>query len=86
MVPHLGHTELILGAVVTAIIVCEYWLIKTKTTLHNHVQACIYISLPLELTFTRLHAFRPPVINIFVAKSSAVLKPSTARSTATEYT
>ena len=34
----------------------------------------------LELTFAGLHAFRPPVINISVADSSAVLEPSAARS------
>ena len=38
----------------------------------------------LELTFAGLHAFRPPVINISVADSSAVLEPSTARSATTD--
>ena len=38
----------------------------------------------LELTFARLHAFRPAVIDIFVAISSAVLEPSTARSATTD--
>ena len=37
----------------------------------------------IELTFAGLHAVRPPVINVSVAGSSAVLKPSTARSAAT---
>ena len=35
----------------------------------------------LELTFAGSHSLRPLVINIFVADTSAVLKPSTARST-----
>ena len=34
----------------------------------------------LELTFAGRHAFMPPVINIFAAKPSTVLEPSTARS------
>ena len=38
----------------------------------------------LELTLAGFHALRPPVINIFVADTSAVLIPSTARSAATD--
>ena len=38
----------------------------------------------LELTFAGLHAFRPPVSNISVADSSAVLEPSAARSATTD--
>ena len=38
----------------------------------------------LELTFTGLHAFGPPMINILVDNSSAVFEPSTARSAATD--
>ena len=38
----------------------------------------------LELTFAGRHAIGPPVIDIFAAKSSAVLEPSTARSAATD--
>ena len=38
----------------------------------------------LELTFARRHALKPLVVNVFVAGTSAVLKPSTARSTATD--
>ena len=40
----------------------------------------------LELTFAGLRAFRPPVINIFAAKSSAIIDPSTARSATTDST
>ena len=36
--------------------------------------------LAFELTFARLHTVRPHVINFFVACTSTVLKPSTARS------
>ena len=44
--------------------------------------------LALELTFTLagLHALKPPVINVSVAGTSAVLGPSTARSAATDST
>ena len=38
----------------------------------------------LELTFTGLHAIRPAVINMFAAKSSTFLEPSTARSATTD--
>ena len=38
----------------------------------------------LELTFASLHAFKPPVINVSVAGTPTVLKPSTTRSAATE--
>ena len=37
-----------------------------------------------ELTFAGRHAVNPLVINIFVASTSAVLKPSTARSATTD--
>ena len=37
----------------------------------------------LELTCAGRHALEPPVINIFGADTSAVLKPSTARSATT---
>ena len=40
-------------------------------------------ALGLELTFAGLHALRPPVINVSVVDSSAVLEPSTARSATT---
>ena len=44
--------------------------------------------LALELTFTLagLRALKPPVINVSVAGTSAVLGPSTARSAATDST
>ena len=40
----------------------------------------------LELTFADLRAFKPPVINISVADTSAILIPSTARSATTDST
>ena len=38
----------------------------------------------LGLTFAGLHALKPPVINVTAAGTSAVPKPSTARSAATD--
>ena len=38
----------------------------------------------LALTFTGLHALKPPVNNVFVVSTSAVLKPGTARSATTD--
>ena len=55
-----------------------------KETLSSH---CLVMQLHItgfELTFAGLHAFRPPVINILAAKSSAVLEPSTTRSATTD--
>ena len=40
----------------------------------------------IELTFAGLQALRPPVTNVSVACSSAVIIPSTARSATTDYT
>ena len=39
-----------------------------------------------RLTFAGLHAIRPLVINVSVAGAAAVLKPSSARSAATDST
>ena len=38
----------------------------------------------LELTFAGLHAIKPLVINVSVPGTSALLKPSTARSATTD--
>ncbi len=38
----------------------------------------------LELTFAGIHTFEPPVINVAVAGTATVLKPSTSRSATTE--
>ena len=38
----------------------------------------------LKLTFADVHAFKPAVIDVSVADTSAVLVPSTARSAATD--
>ena len=51
---------------------------------NSHHLAMQLHAFDLELTFARRHAIRPPVINIFAAKSSAVLEPSTARSATTD--
>ena len=56
----------------------------TKTTQKNKdclVCARIYLhAVRLELTFASLHALKPAVTNVSVARTSAVFKPSTARS------
>ena len=43
----------------------------------------VYSVRPEKLTFAGRHALKPPVINIFVAGTSAVVKPSTTRSATT---
>ena len=45
--------------------------------MHLHVIA-------IELTFARLHALKPAVVSVSVVGTSAVLIPSTARSTTTD--
>ena len=56
----------------------------------RHKQLSLFIqsnqssnAVSLKLTFAGLHALRPPVINVSVVDSSAVLEPSTARSATT---
>ena len=89
MVPHLGHTALM--AVVIAAGVCVLGMgqrKKTGKTINSQMTFAMGFTMHpngigLQLTFARIHAFGPPVINIFVAKSAAVLEPSTARSATT---
>ena len=53
----------------------------------NSSRQCLVMQLrvfSIQLTFARRHAIRPPVINIFAAKSSTFLVPGTARSTTTD--
>ena len=60
----------------------EKWVENRKA---NALLSSYYIhALRLELTtFAGLQAFKPPVINVSVAGTSTVLKPSTARSATT---
>ena len=44
----------------------------------------LFTALSPGLTFAGLHALKPPVIDVSVAGTSAVLKPSTARSATTD--
>ena len=92
MVPHLEHTELM---VVVAAAVVYMWEsvehAKRKNATALTVQSlwrCIYMlhAINIELTFAGPHALKPPVINVSAAGPSAVLKPSTARSAATDST
>ena len=53
-------------------------------TLSSHCLVMQLHVIGLELTFAGIYTFKPPVINVFAATSSAVLKPSTARSAATD--
>ena len=56
----------------------------SSNTLRRHCLDMQLDVIGLELTFAGIYAFKPPVINVFAATSSAVLKPSTARSAATD--
>ena len=85
----MGHTELM--AVVAAAGVCMRGLVNTNNNKkqrynsHSFVPPrMIYVHvISLELTCAGLHAFKPTVINVSVAGTSTVPKPSTARSAAT---
>ena len=64
-----------------------YVSIRQETNKERLSSHCLVMQLHLtglELTFAGLHAFRPPVNDVFAATSSAVLEPSTARSATTD--
>ena len=52
-----------------------------RKTLHDE-RRCIYFS--IELTFAGIHAFKPPVISVSVAGTSAFLEPRTTGSATTD--
>ena len=88
MVPHFGHTGLMV-VVVTASGVCMWEMVKdtNRNTLYQSLHSQggdVSHPVSLALTSACLHALKPSVTNIPVAYSSAVLKPSTARSAATD--
>ena len=43
----------------------------------------LYVIISLELTFAGRHALEPLAMNVFISGTSAVFKPSTARSATT---
>ena len=83
MVPHLGHSELTVVVVVSA----SVFMYIGQDTKEKHSQQSLFSLcgkvVSLQLTLTGRHALEPLVISIFVADTSAVLKPSPTRSTAT---
>ena len=63
------------------------WVFVTetnKTTSRSHYLFLQLHVIDIELTCADLHAIGPRVIDIFAAKSSTVLEPSTARSATTD--
>ena len=57
---------------------------------HCHQNHClVFVSelhvASLELTFTGPQALNPPMLNVFIADTSALFVPSTARSAATDF-
>ena len=63
----------------------EYMRALVKYTVRGkrYSSHCANVYLHAVLTFAGFHALKPPVVNVFVACTSAVLKPSTARSATT---
>ena len=59
-------------------------LVKQKSKNHIPSQSLFHANEDDEPTFAGLHALRPPVMNVFVACTSAILIPSTARSATTD--
>ena len=61
---------------------------KNAIIVKSHCLVCVSLYLhviSLELTFASLGALKPPVINVPVANTPAILKPSTARSATTGF-
>ena len=92
MVPHLGHTELIVVAVVTVGVSMMRTLVKYNkekmletplTSLSGNVSTTYVLS--LELTFAGLDALKPFVSSVSVVGTAAILIPSTARSATTDF-
>ena len=84
MAPHLEHKELIVVAV-AGVHMCGHWL-KTQREKHfNSNWVKMYLNtVNIELTFAGIRAFKPPVINVSPASTSAVIIPSTTRSATTD--
>ena len=90
MVPHLGHTELIIIVVVAAAGVYIYMAFvrdnhgkMLKQSLLNLSDDYLHV-VSSQLTFAGSYTFKPPVINDSVPCTSTVLEPSTSRSATTD--
>ena len=64
---------------------CAFVKNKQVNYIHFGLSKFMYLhTTNLKLTFADLHAFKPAVIDVSVADTSAVLVPSTARSATTD--
>ena len=62
----------------------DFWCVDVGIAQNTNMICEMYLpSASVALTFAGLNALRPPVINVFVADTSAVFIPSAARSTTT---
>ena len=87
MMPHLGHTELTVDSKVAGVYMWALVKDKKRKTLQPSLLSLSdeYLhAIRFELTFAGLHAFEPRVINVSVASTPTVLKPSTTRSATTD--
>ena len=87
MVPHLAHANPI-DVVVTARVYMQAF-VKTQREKRENNHCLRYVRIYLHvvtlgLTFAGLDALKPLVISVAVTGTSAVFKPSTARSTTTD--
>ena len=87
MVPHLGHTEVMVVVVAGDGFYADIGQTQKKkknaitfTECRGGLQHCK----SLGLTFAGLHALKPTMIYLFIWSTSTVLVPSTARSAATD--
>ena len=88
MLPHLEQTAGLFIVVMTVdVYVRTLVKITKRKTLSKYPlfgPSRIYLhAIKVELTFAGPYTLRPPVIHVSIAGTSAVLKPSTARSAAT---
>ena len=87
MVPHFGHTELMVVVVRAGDLYEDIDQIQRRKTIEYALSHGVLLLLDitsLVLTFAGLHAVKPPVIYVFVCSISAVLVPSTTRSATTD--
>ena len=82
MIPHLGHTELIVVVVAASVYVFigQSVIMKTRKQSPLGLREDLLLGVCLKLTFASLDALKPPVISVSVAHTPTILIPSTARS------
>ena len=86
MIPHLGHTELIVvvAAASVYVFIGQSVIMKTRKQSPLGLREDLLLGVCLKLTFASLDALKPPVISVSVDGTSTILIPSATRSTAAD--